>query len=243
VLGQWDDFSSVQSIVDSVSPEFSLDLEYSQLEQDSRMKAAFKASLDHNHPTIHGAEWRTIDSHSAVAYILSPPIEKAESESISATALLLVAELLNKGGVAAKSESAGLAHGRERWLELASQYRKGIRDGDAHSASAALYRAWVQRAIHDEDTNSLYSVGMHLLGCRDVEVDDGLEVSDAVKWIDLMGLYLVADKPNRTLREGEGFRLSDSGPRRIIELDNCHRYAEDDFFFNPYGYIRLVESK
>jgi hypothetical protein len=58
-----------------------------------------------------------------------------------------------------------------------------------------------------------------------------------------MGLYLVADKPKRALRAGEGFRLCDSGPRRIIELDNCLRYAEDDFFFNPYGYIRLFESK
>jgi hypothetical protein len=243
VLGQWDDFSSVQSMIDSVSLEFTLDFEYSRLEPDSRMKDAFKASLDRNNPTIMGDEWRAIDSHSAVAYILSPPIKKAESESISATALLLVAELLKAGGVAAKSESAGLAHGRERWLELALQYRKAIKDGDAHAASAALYRACVQRAIHDEDTSSLYSVGMHLLGHRDFEVDDDLKVPDAVKWIDLMGLYLVADKPNRALREGEGFRLSDSGPRRIIELDNCLRYAEDDFFFNPYGYIRLLESK
>ncbi len=242
LLGQWDDFSPVQSIVDSVSPGFALDLEYSQLEPDNRMKDAFEASLDHNNPTIHDAEWRAIDSHSAVAYILSPPIKKAESESISATALLLVAELLKAGGVAAKSESAGLAHGRERWLELASEYRHAIKDGDAHAASAALYRAWVQRAIHDEDTSSLYSVGMHLLGQRDVEVDDDLEVSDAVKWIDLMGLYLVADKPKRVMKNGEGFRLSDSGPRRIIELNDCHRYAEDDFFFNPFGYIRLVND-
>lgn len=243
MLGLWDDFSSVQSIVDSVSPAFTLDLEYSQLEPDARMKDAFKASLDRNNPTIHGADWRKIDSHSAVAYILSPPIAKTKAESISAITLLLVAELLENGGVAAKSESAGLAHGRDRWLELANRYRKAIRDGDAHSASAALYWAWVQRAIHDEDTNSLYSVGLHLLGHPDVEVDDDLEVPDAVKWIDLMGLYLVADKPKRALREGEGFRMSDSGPRRTIERDDCHRYAEDDFFFNPYGYLRLLETK
>ncbi len=206
------------------------------------MKDAFKASLDLNNPTIHGSEWRTIDSHSAVAYVLSPPIREADSESISATALLLVAELLNKGGVAAKSESAGLAHGRDRWRELARQYHKAIQEGDEHSASTALYRAWVQRAILDEDTGSLYSVGMHLLGHRDVEIDDDLDVPDAVKWIDLMGLYLVADKPNRALRNGQGFRLSDNGPRRIIEMDDCQRYAEDDFFFNPYGYVRLVED-
>lgn len=242
VLGNWSSFAPVQATIASVSPGFTLDLEYSQLEPDKRMTDAFKASLDCNQPTIHGAEWRTIDSHSAVAYVLSPPIKKAKSESMAATALLLVAELLNKGGVAAKSESAGLAHGRDRWFELARQYHKAIQEGDEHSASAALYRAWVQRAIHDEDTGSLYSVGMHLLGHRDVEIDDDLDVPDAVKWIDLMGLYLVADKPNRELRNGQGFRLSDNGPRRIIEIDDCQRYANDDFFFNPYGYVRLVED-
>ncbi len=242
VLGQWNDFSSVKSVVDSVSPGFTLDLEYSQLEPDKRMKEAFKASLDRNKVTVQDADWRTIDSHSAVAYVLSRPIRKADSESISATALLLVAELLKNGGVAAKSESAGLAHGRNHWLELARQYRQAIKDGDAHAASATLYQAWVQRAIFDEDTSSLYSVGMHLLGHRDVEIDDDLEVPEAVKWIDLMGLYLVADKPKRPLRNGEGFRLCNSGPRRIIELDDCERYAEDDFFFNPYGYVRLVED-
>jgi hypothetical protein len=243
VLGRWGSFTSVQSIIDSVSPGFTLDLDYSQLEPDNRMKDAFMASLDRNCPTIQGDEWRTIGAHSAVAYILSPPIKKKGAESISATALLLVAELLKAGGVAVKSESAGLAHGRDHWLALAKQYRKAIKDGDAHAASVALYRAWVQRVLHDEDTNSLYSVGMHLLGHRDVEIDDDLDLSDAVKWIDLMGLYLVADKPSRALRSGEGFRLSDNGPRRIIELDDCHRYDEDDFFFNPHGYIRLLESK
>lgn len=243
VLGHWDSFDLVQSIIDSVSPGFELDLEYSQLEPDKRMKDAFKASLDGNHPTIHGAEWRMIDLHSSVAYILSPPIKKTKSESILAAALLLVAELLKSGGVAAKSESSGLAHGREYWLELARHYLNAMKKGDAHAASAALYRAWVQRVIHDEETKSFYSIGMHLLGHRDVEIDDDLDISDAVKWIDLMGLYLVVDKPKRSLRNGEGFRLSDCEPRRIMELHHCERYAEDDFFFNPYGYVRLVKDE
>ena len=232
----------MQTILEEVSPGFTLDLEYSQLVPDERMKVAFKASLDTNNPTIRGSEWRSISSHTAVAYILSPAIKKAEAEQISATALQLVAELLQAGGIAAKSESAGLAHGRDHWLDLSKQYTRAKATGDTHSASATLYRAWVQRAIHDPDTNSLYSVGMHLLGYRDVDLNDDRDVSEAVNWIDLMGLYLVADKPKRALRDGEGFRLSDRGPRLIIELDDCMRYAEDDFFFNPYGYIRLVDE-
>ena len=192
--------------------------------------------------TIRGNEWRTIHSHKSVASVLSPAIKKSEAEHISATTLMLVSELLQAGGIAAKSESAGLAHGRDRWLDLAIQYTNALKTGDTHSAAATLYRTWVQRAIHDPDSNSLYSVGMHLLGRRDVELNDDCEISDAVNWIDLMGLYLVADKPNRSLRDGEGFRLSDQGPRRVIEIGECLRYAEDDFFFNPYGYIRLVDD-
>ncbi len=146
VLGNWSSFASVQASIESVSPEFTLDLEYSLLEPDERMQAAFEASLDRNSPTIKGAEWHTIESHSAVAYILSPPIAKAEAESISAIALHLVAELLNNGGVAAKCESAGLAHGRDRWLALAHEYRQASQEGDAHTAAATLYRAWVHSA-------------------------------------------------------------------------------------------------
>ncbi len=139
------------------------------------------------------------------------------------------------------AELAGLDE--NRWdIAIDKQYAKAKATGDTHTASVTLYRAWVQHAIHDPDTNSLYSVGMHLLGHRDVDLKDDHDVSEAVKWIDLMGLYLVADKPKRSLRGGEGFRLSDRGPRRIIELDDCLRYSEDDFFFNPYGYIRLADE-
>jgi hypothetical protein len=111
-----------------------------------------------------------------------------------------------------------------------------------HTASATLYWSWVQRAIHDKDSASLYSIGMHLLGHRDVELKDYIEVADAVRWIDLMGLYLVADRPKRTLRSGDGFRLRHEGPRRIIELGDCVRYAQDEFFFNPYGHFKLVDK-
>jgi hypothetical protein len=57
--------------------------------------------------------------------------------------------------------------------------------------------------------------------------------------MDLLGLYLVGDRPTRRLKDGEGFRLKDAGPRQVMRLVPCQRYEEDDFFFNPYGYIRL----
>jgi hypothetical protein len=83
---------------------------------------------------------------------------------------------------------------------------------------------------------------MHLLGRRDVEIDSTVDVPSAVEWIDLLGLYLVADQPTRPVRDGDGFRLRDDGPRRLMRLRPCARYDADDFFYNPYGYIRLEDA-
>jgi hypothetical protein len=242
VLGRWHDFAAVKEAVARCSNGFAFDEEYSQLAPDDRMTVAFEASMDRFHPTLTDDDWANIRSHTAVAYILSPPIRAEVAEIISSQALLLTALLLKQGGLAAKSESAGLAHSRERWIELGQEYLQSTNSGDAHSASAALYRTWVQRMIHDTNTSTLYSVGMHLLGKPDTEVDDSLDYSSALEWIDLMGLYLIADKPQRPVLDGEGFRLHDEGPRRIIRHVACQRYEEDEFFFNPYGYNRLVSE-
>jgi hypothetical protein len=92
----------------------------------------------------------------------------------------------------------------------------------------------------DEVEGAYYTCGLHLLGKRDIETS--LELSDALEWMDLLGLYLVADRPARPLKEGEGFRLKDDGPRRVMRFQCCERYASDEFLFNPYGYIRLESA-
>lgn len=242
ILGEWSEFKTVEASVAACGDGFVLDREYSQLSPDDRMPEAFAASMDRFNPTLTNKDWRNIDRHTAVAYVLSPPLRARTSESISARAIQLIATLLGQGGLAAKSESSGLAHGRERWIDLSRKYDAAVKTGDTHSASATLYWAWVQRVIHDQDARLLYSCGMHLLGQRDTEVDDSVDHSMALEWIDLMGLYLIADKPGRPLCDGEGFRLRSKGPRRIIKRVPCERYEGDDFFYNPYGYHRLVKE-
>ena len=232
----------MKAAVAACGDDFTFDEDYSQLTPDERMPVAFEASLDRFSPTVTDEDRDSIQSHTAVAYILSPPMPPSAAESVSARTLRLTATLLSQGGLAAKSESAGLAHGRSHWLELARRYSAAADDSDPHTAAAMLYRAWVQRAIHDPSASALYSVGMHLLGHRDTEVDDSPDLPTALEWIDLMGLYLVADKPDRPVLAGEGFRLRDEGPRRIIRQLPCRRYEEDDFFHNPYGYNRLVSD-
>jgi hypothetical protein len=243
VLGRWRDFGPVAEIVAACGADFTLDEDYSQLSPDDRMTTAFEASLDRFRPTMTNDDWKNVREHTAVAYILSPAIHPAVAESISARTLLLAATLLNQGGLAAKSESAGLAHGRKRWLELGCGLSAAMKAGDSHSAAATLYWAWVQRIIHDRPSGMFYSCGMHLLGHRDTEIEDSLSMDDALEWIDMLGMYLVADKPARPVDDGDGFRLRDEGPRRIIRFTACERCDDDHYFFNPYGYHRLIADE
>jgi hypothetical protein len=243
VLGGWSDLDEVEAIIRQVGGAgFELDREFSQLTPDSRMVASFEASYDRVSPSMTEEDWRTIRGHSAVAYVLSPPIRKSLAADIAARALLVTAALLQEGGAAAKGEASGIAHGRARWVELATAYAKATSDHDAHTQGATLYWAWVRRPLLDEDQAVLYSCGMHLLGKRDIEIESSLDLDTAVEWIDLLGLYLVADRPQRPVKDGEGFRLKNSGPRRIIRFGSCERYEADEFFFNPYGYTRLEPS-
>jgi hypothetical protein len=240
VLGRWNDLDEVEAIVRQVGgPDFELDREFSQLAPDDRMTASFEASYDRVAPSMTVEDWQAIREHSAVAYVLSPPIRKKLAGEVSGLALLLTAALLREGGVAAKGEATGIAHGRARWLALAADYVRATEWADAHAQGAALYRAWVRRPLLDELEGVYYSCGMHLLGERDIEIESSLDLDSALEWLDLLGLYFVGDRPKQPVKDGEGFRLNEAGPRRVMRFRPCDRYEPDGFMFNPHGYIRL----
>lgn len=241
VPGNWRDLDEVDAIVQQESfSGFELDREYSQLSPDHRMLDSFDASFDRVSSSMSDEDWNAVRTHSAVAYVLSPPIRKESAMEISGRALLLTAALLRGGAVAAKSEAAGIAHGRARWLALAEEFSRAKAEGDRHGEGASLYWAWVRRPLFDDDEGVYYSCGMHLLGKSDAEIESSVALPDAIQWMDMLAMYLVGDRPKRPLRDGEGFRFKDEGPRRLIRFHPCSRYEEDEFIFNPYGYIRLV---
>jgi hypothetical protein len=240
VLGDWNNLSKLEALVSRVGgSDFTVDREFSQVRPDPRMSVAFEASYDRVSPTMTEEDWSSVTNHSAVLYVLSPPIRRSAAPEISGRALLLTAALLQEGGQAAKGESAGIAHGRAHWLELAAKYTLSSSLADHHTRRATLYWAWVRRPLLCERENVYYSCGMHLLGDRDIEIDSSLDVTNAVRWIDLLGLYLVADQPSSPVRDGEGFRLGVSGPRRVMRHRPCLRYEVGEFVYNPCGYTRL----
>ncbi len=219
-LGPWKSLSVVEDVVGEFGQGFSVDRDYSAAEPDPRMEKAFAASADRVNPTFAAEDRARVKRHAAVAYVLSPPIEKAQALAVSTAALSLVARLIAKAGAAAvKSESAGIAHGLGHWRRLAEE--------------RALRQAWVRRPIQDGDT--LYSCGMHLLGLPDIECAGGFGEMEAVRWIDALADSAIGGAQAPAQR----FSVDGKAPAKRLQPVPCERYAEDDFFFNPYGYLRL----
>ncbi len=232
VLGPWRSLDEVAKVIER-APGFTLDREASALSNDARMEAAFEASADRVTPSMSDEDLRAIREHAAVAYVLSPPIEAAEAMDIARETLALIVRLFEAGAAAVKSESAGIAHGRERWLELA---REAAGD-DPEDSAVAIYLAFVRRPLLDEPV--YYTCGMHLLGERDVEVPTREKVLDAVDLLDTLAIYLLTEKPPDGVEQGHTFRRSEKDPLRELRAHPCARYPEDDFFFNAHGYLRI----
>lgn len=234
VLGSGMDFAAIEHVVGALGgPLFTLDREASEHEHDPRMPVAFKACLAGL--TFTDADWDAVDHHDSVAYVLAKGGQEHASY-ISERMLAVAAELFERwGATAIKSESSGLAHGRETWLALAE---------DA-AEPETLRRAWVKRPIHGDDV--LYTCGMHLLGVPDVELEaEGLLDEDRLgEWVELIdGLagYLLSEPRAAEIRDGEGFRLAEDAPRWLLRQHTCDRYDDEDIFFNPYGYWRLTPA-
>ncbi|MEV7230587.1 hypothetical protein AB0M79_26725 [Polymorphospora sp. NPDC051019] len=240
VLGTGLDLDLVEKLVAEVGgPGFSLDREFAMTTPDPRMLQSFESCL--TNATFTAADRQAVSGHDSVAYILSPPMgDKDMSFHVAARMLALTAALLRAGATAVKCESSGLTHGRDRWLELADLAADAPSLADL---TKILYYAWVKRPLSDDDR--MYTCGMHLLGEPDVEIEaDGLadpeRLDDWVELIDGLAVYLLTEVRTPDIRSGEGFRLAPDAPRWILTRRACHRYADDDFFYNPYGHWLLT---
>lgn len=207
---------------------FEFDSTYSLEVPDERMEKSFAASIDRVHPSFTDEDWQAVGRHTCVSYILSPHMAPENALAISRQALSLVAAALRAGAFAAKGESSGIAHGRERWLALDEAADK--------SPIGPLIGAWVRFPI--ECNQVAYSVGMHLLGAPDVEIEREDMLDDEMVDV-LSGFihFLLIDKP--ILKDGHTFKLGEGARRFEITGMDCDRYESDSFFWNPLGYWRL----
>lgn len=197
---------------------FTLDQEFSIETSDERMPTSFAASWDRVPPTHTEADRNTMYTHGSVAYVLSENLAAASSVDTGARALGLIDALFADGALACKCDTAGVAHGAKRWRTLAAR----LREADQRERGAILYRAFVRRPLSDEGV--LYSCGMHLLGCPDIEYLGPRNQLAATALIDRAAKSVLAGAPGD------------------LAHSPCSRYEGDFFFYNPYGYLRVEEA-
>jgi hypothetical protein len=206
---------------------FSIDYTHSQDEPDGNMSRSFEVCWDRVQPHVWSqSDEEAVANHKSVLYVLGPQMTSDNAVTVSAGALLLVGELIKAGAIAAKGESAGVAHGLARWQALVLQGGVALKSEDGVALSRTCRLAFAKRPLASD--NYLESVGFHLIGQPDVYVPkshgserESVAVMDAV-----------ADD---ILQRGLKPTLKDRGAALSFASD----YEEDDFKFNPYGTVKL----
>jgi hypothetical protein len=141
-----------------------------------------------------------------------------------------VDEMIDAGAIAVKGESAGVAHGLERWRSLADQARKGATTSQGLAVTSAVAKAcrlaFAKRPLGGD--RYFETVGYHLVGLPEIYVAKS-------RGNDWSAVMLMEEIANAMAEHGIEATLRD----RKLELSREQDYAEDDFKFNPYGIVRV----
>ncbi|NEH59789.1 hypothetical protein GR198_29115 [Rhizobium leguminosarum] len=206
---------------------FSIDEDYSQAEPDDRMSQSFAVCWDR----VEADAWSPADEdavsdHQSVLYVLGPSMPQAETVKVSMLALRLVERLIGAGAVAVKGESAGIAHGFDRWRELIRQGAEAVKAADPLAQQRIGRLAFAKRPL--SVPGYLESVGFHLVGLPEVYVPETAGSERQIVAI----MDAVADEIAR-----RGLEPTLKERRASLSFDST--YEPDEFKFNPYGIVRL----
>jgi hypothetical protein len=207
---------------------FSADEEYSQAEPDDRMSRSFDVCWDRVEADAwNEADEKAVADHQSVLYVLGPSMAQAETVKVSMTALRLVERLIAAGAVAVKGESAGIAHGLDRWRALIGQGAEAVKAADPLAQQRIGRLAFAKRPLSAR--GYLESVGFHLVGLPEVYVPETAGSERKVVAI----MDAVADE---IAEQGLDPTLKARGAR--LSFDST--YEVDEFKFNPYGIVKLA---
>ena len=228
---------NARAAIQKLADGFTADEDASRNEPDDRMDRSFSVCWDRVDPeTYQDTDEKAVAGHGSVLYVLGPSMTAETSVTTSAKALQLVQYMLDHGAIAAKGESAGVAHGARRWKELAEQARSASAAGDGMALARTCRLAFARRPIGD-DVDGMASVGFHLVGLPDVLVTtvrpDDQRPSTSAEQLKIAALIdAIADE---MARDGVEAALAD----RRAALSNDTRYEEDEYKFNPFGVVRI----
>lgn len=216
-------------------------------EYDAKMVVAFeKASLGRS-PSLTKQDLESIADHTSILFLLSDNFHERDATQFSYHYLRAGGRLLEAGASAMKCESSGIAHSRERWMELAKEAERGAA-GEWGLFWSALFDAYVQFPIVSDD--DFYSCGMHLLGKPDVIVSGEVmrrvrkesesTTNDVVYLFETFCLYLIAECEDGAFASGNTFQPDMECPSFRVVWEECTGYEQDDLLFNPFGRWRFI---
>ncbi|SCW47862.1 hypothetical protein SAMN02927900_01839 [Rhizobium mongolense subsp. loessense] len=206
---------------------FSVAVDYSQTEPDDHMEQSFAVCWDRVEPKAwNPADEEAVANHQSVLYVPGPRMIQVETVRVTMAALRLVERLIGAGSVAVKGESAGVAHGLDRWRELIRQGAEALKAGDLLAQQRVGRLAFAKRPL--SALGYFESVGFHLVGLPEVYVPESVgNERQAVATMDA-----VADEIAK-------WGLEPTLTTRHATLSFDSTYEADEFKFNPYGIVRL----
>lgn len=154
ILGGKDGLASLrktaQTAIHQCGEGFSIDESYSMDTEDDLMKLSFAVCWDRvAENSFSEADERAVLEHRSVLYVLGPPMMAEKTIAISATALRFVQFMLDGGALAAKGESAGVAHEIDRWKELADQAHDAAISNDSLALASTCRLPFARRPVGD----------------------------------------------------------------------------------------------
>ena len=140
-------------------------------------------------------------------------------------AVRFVRALLQAGGIAVRVESAGVAHSRERWLELG-----------ASDDPFDIYALFVQLVGGDD---RYFSCGMHNFSLPDAAVPGALGPEEGAHLLNTFNLYRLVEQ--QEMKEGETFSLNPDAPRFKLKREPFEEgYDPAEPLYNPHGIWSLL---
>jgi hypothetical protein len=232
---------SVRAAIDKFGDGFTVDGDFSQDKPDDRMVRSFNICWDRVDPNAYEeADEDAVATHGSVLYVLGPSMTAETTVTTSAKALMLAQYMLDHGAIAAKGESAGVAHGVQRWKVLFEQARSAAASHDLLALAKACRLAFARRPIGD-DVEGMASVGFHLVGLPDVlitfERKDDQPPSTNTEQLKIAAL--IDEIADEMTREGVEKALAD----RHAALSDDTRYEQDEYKFNPFGVVTVAELR
>ncbi len=220
---------------------FTADEDGSQNEPDDRMVRSFNICWDRVNPDAYQeADEDAVATHGSVLYVLSPPMTAETAVATSAKALMFVQYMFDRGAIAAKGETAGVAHGVRRWKELSEQARSASDSRDLLALAKTCRLAFARRPIGD-DAEGMASVGNHLVGLPDILVTfirkDDQQPSTNDEQLAIASL--IDEIGDQMAREGVDAAVA----ARHATLSDDTRYDEDEYKFNPFGVVTIRDKK